>query len=206
MVWNSPNILLHASLVEAMRVNFRGVRSGRYDVQGCDDMPECVTDLHQSGYALGLSHVSENPSGPDRIVKESPSIILYDGVCGFCNRFTAFVLARDENDLFRFASLQSQFAAHALGKRGRISNLDTVYVIANAGDNGERVLCKSQALLFILYRLPSTIVLSRILGVVPRRVADFLYNLFARYRYALFGELKACPVPSRAERAKFIES
>jgi predicted DCC family thiol-disulfide oxidoreductase YuxK len=140
------------------------------------------------------------------IVNERTSIILYDGVCGFCNRFTAFVLARDEKDLFRFASLQSRFATEALVKHGRRPNLETIYVIADVGNDRERVLWKAEAVLFILSRLPSTASVSWALRIIPTRLADLLYSLFARYRYALFGELNICPSPSREQRAKFIVS
>jgi predicted DCC family thiol-disulfide oxidoreductase YuxK len=165
------------------------------------------------------SEISEKLTGPlhrmkvfnlmtesRRIVHENFSIILYDGVCGFCNRFTAFVLARDEHNLFRFASLQSRFAGQILGKHGKTSNIETIYVIADVGEKSERVMCRSEAVLFILTRLRTTAALGRTLRIVPRRLSDWFYNLFARYRYALFGELKTCPLPSQAQKTKFIES
>ena len=34
-------------------------------------------------------------------------IILFDGVCNFCNFWVNFVLDRDKKDRFRFAALQS---------------------------------------------------------------------------------------------------
>jgi predicted DCC family thiol-disulfide oxidoreductase YuxK len=37
-------------------------------------------------------------------------ILLYDGVCGLCNRLVQFILRRDRSGVFRFASLQSPFA------------------------------------------------------------------------------------------------
>ncbi len=94
---------------------------------------------------------------PNSVADGLSSIILYDGVCGLCNRFIAFVLARDERRLFRFASLQSRFAAKALGQHGKTpENLDTVYVIANPGQSGEQVLSRSEAILFVLTRLHAT--------------------------------------------------
>src|SRR6516165_8782358 len=48
-----------------------------------------------------------------RLPKTRP-IILYDGLCGLCNRFNQFVLKRDRKDLFRFAPLQSSFASGVL--------------------------------------------------------------------------------------------
>ena len=48
----------------------------------------------------------------------SNPIILYDGVCGLCNRLVQFVLKHDSRDYFRFAALQSDFAIRVLGRHG----------------------------------------------------------------------------------------
>jgi predicted DCC family thiol-disulfide oxidoreductase YuxK len=52
---------------------------------------------------------------------DSNALILYDGVCGLCNRLVKFVLKRDSRDQFRFASLQSEFAGSILQRRGNES-------------------------------------------------------------------------------------
>jgi predicted DCC family thiol-disulfide oxidoreductase YuxK len=168
-------------------------------------MSETPTDLHRLEEASKSLDVSAGLTDPEPIVHEGSAIILYDGVCGFCNRFTVFVLARDEHNLFQFASLQSPFAAQALGKHGKTSNLDTVYVIVNAGEGCEQVLCRSEAILFVLSRLRTASALGRTLRIIPKRLADLIYNLFARYRYAFFGELEICALPSQGQRAKFID-
>jgi predicted DCC family thiol-disulfide oxidoreductase YuxK len=168
-------------------------------------MTKDFADLRHNDSGSGRLRGSQDLIESERATDERFSIILYDGVCGFCNRFTAFVLARDEANLFHFASLQSRFAVQALAKHSKLSNLDTLYVIANAGKESEYLLCKSEAVIFILTRLRTAAVLGRALKLIPRRPADVLYSLFARYRYALFGELSTCTLPSVAERAKFIE-
>ena len=50
-------------------------------------------------------------------------ILLYDGVCGLCNRLNQFVLRRDPAGIFRFASLQSALAARILSRRGADASL-----------------------------------------------------------------------------------
>src|SRR4029079_2863345 len=61
-----------------------------------------------------------------------PHLILYDGVCGLCNRLNAFVLKHDKNARFRFASLQSARGQSYLRQFNRNpDDLDTFYVIAN---------------------------------------------------------------------------
>ena len=59
-------------------------------------------------------------------------ILLYDGVCGLCNRLVQFILRRDHGAVFQFASLQSHFAAEILARHGvDPADLDTVYVVVN---------------------------------------------------------------------------
>jgi hypothetical protein len=41
-------------------------------------------------------------------------VLLYDGVCRFCNRLLQFVLRHDDEKIFRFASLQSSFGSRVL--------------------------------------------------------------------------------------------
>ena len=161
-------------------------------------------DVNQSGN-IQSSILAGESAGNCRYLDKGISIILYDGVCGFCNRFTAFVLARDKKNVFRFASLQSTFASEALAKYSTKSTLDTVYVITDAGNGSDRLLCKFEAVIFVLANLQTTAAAGWALKIVPKQIGDMLYNLFARYRYALFGELETCPYPSEAQRSKFID-
>ena len=86
-------------------------------------------------------------------------IILYDGVCGLCNRLNQFVLRRDREGIFRFASLQSPLAARILARHGsNPQDLDTVYVVLNhdltkQAQWDERLLPRSEAVIFVLKRL-----------------------------------------------------
>eukprot|EP01031_Cornospumella_fuschlensis_P036245 gene36245-43968_t len=55
----------------------------------------------------------------DRGVKR---IILYDGVCNFCNKWVDTVLSLDSKNLFKFAALQSETGKHLLEYIGKRSN------------------------------------------------------------------------------------
>jgi predicted DCC family thiol-disulfide oxidoreductase YuxK len=71
----------------------------------------------------------------------SQPILLYDGVCGLCNRLTQFLLKRDRHDRLLFASLQSEFAAAILSRHGKDSHdLDTVYVVTDYEQPTEELL------------------------------------------------------------------
>jgi len=44
-----------------------------------------------------------------------------------------------------------------------------------------------------------------VLRVVPRPLRDWIYERVARARYRIFGKLDACPLPSPAHRARFLD-
>ena len=114
----------------------------------------------------------------------SNPIVLYDGVCGLCNRLVQFVLKNDRNDVFRFASLQSKLAEQILVRhRLRSESLETVYVVLDYGLAEERLLSRLRAVVYVLQQLggPLTYV-SAILRVLPAPVQNFLYGLVARTR------------------------
>ena len=47
-------------------------------------------------------------------------------------------------------------------------------------------------------------VLGNLLRAVPRFVRDAVYTVAARNRYHITGRYEVCPVPSEAERKKFL--
>jgi predicted DCC family thiol-disulfide oxidoreductase YuxK len=134
-------------------------------------------------------------------------IILYDGVCGLCNRLVQFLLNRDLHDRFRFASLQSEFAADVL-RRHNVSpdNLDTMYVVLNYDLPGERIASRSDAAVVALRELGGGwAALSAALRLGPLRVRNWGYNLVSRNRYRIFGRYDSCPIPSEKDREKFLD-
>jgi predicted DCC family thiol-disulfide oxidoreductase YuxK len=132
-------------------------------------------------------------------------IVLYDGVCGLCNRLVQFVLKRDKKDVFRFAALQSSFARALLARHGySTDDLNTVYVVLDPGSPVERLLRKSGAIAFILEQLGGKWRLLASFRLVPQIGRDLAYDLVARFRYPVFGNYNACPLPTPKDRAKFV--
>jgi predicted DCC family thiol-disulfide oxidoreductase YuxK len=145
--------------------------------------------------------VSEAP----RAAADAP-VILYDGVCGLCNRLNRFVLARDPGGRFRYAALQSALAGEILARHGRDPrDLDTLYLVLGLGRPGERLLERSDAVLWILRELGGAWRAAGVLGAVPRGLRDRGYDLVARTRYRLFGRYDACPLPDPRHRARFLD-
>jgi predicted DCC family thiol-disulfide oxidoreductase YuxK len=134
-------------------------------------------------------------------------VILYDGVCGLCNRMNQFVLARDRRDRFRFAALQSELAKRILQRHSLNPDaLDTVYVVLGFEQPDERLLARSEAVVYILRELGRAwAVAGRIFSVLPLALRNLLYKLVARNRYRLFGKLDTCRIPDAATRQKFLD-
>lgn len=134
-------------------------------------------------------------------------IILYDGVCGLCNRFVRLILRRDRNAVFRFASLQSAPAASILARHGaNPSALDTVYAVVNYELPDEYLLSRSDAAIFVLKQLPGPWrPVAYILQAVPKFLRDAAYNVTARNRYAIFGRSETCPLPRGEDRSRFLD-
>jgi len=134
-------------------------------------------------------------------------IVLYDGVCGLCNRLVQFLLKHDKNDRLRFASLQSDFAARVLTRHGLDpKDLDTLHVIENYERADERVLDRSDAILRSGYELGGLWTIGAQLGkVVPRPLRDLFYRFVARNRYRVFGKFETCMLPEPEYRKKFLD-
>jgi predicted DCC family thiol-disulfide oxidoreductase YuxK len=134
-------------------------------------------------------------------------ILLYDGVCGLCNRLVQFILRRDCNGIFYFASLQSAFAAPILARHGASpTDLDTAYVVVNHELPNEALLPRSEAVLFVLKQLPGPWrPAASALELLPKTLRDVAYNAVARHRYRIFGRSEACTLPRDQDHSRFLD-
>lgn len=133
--------------------------------------------------------------------------ILYDGVCGLCNRWVQFVLRRDRDAIFRFAALQSPIAASILARHHlEPSELNTIYVVRDHDASSETLLSHSEAALFVLSTLPGPWrSLATLARLIPLSIRDWTYDFIARHRYQVFGRYDTCPIPSLETRARFLD-
>jgi predicted DCC family thiol-disulfide oxidoreductase YuxK len=134
------------------------------------------------------------------------TILLYDGVCGLCNRFVRFVLRRDRMAAFYFAPLQGKFSQAILGRATvDLSSLDTVVLVRNADTPAESLLFRSDAAIEVFILLGGGWAFwARWLRRLPRGIRDAGYRLVARTRYRIFGKYDACPLPAPEDRARFL--
>ena len=137
---------------------------------------------------------------------ESNPIVLYDGVCGLCNHLVQFLLKRDTNDRFRFASLQSNFAQNLLRHHGADPyDLDTVYVVKDHGQPEQSLLARSDAVFYMLHQLNGVWKLAGVGRILPKVFRDAAYKAVARNRYRVFGKHESCVLPEPKHRNKFLD-
>jgi predicted DCC family thiol-disulfide oxidoreductase YuxK len=137
-------------------------------------------------------------------------LVIFDGRCGFCNRSVRWLLRRDGDDRLRFVPFESSKVTELLTRHGfsdpiTRSNPNTVLVVRDAGGSTESVLFGSDAWLALLAEFPRPWpAISTALRWIPRPLRDFGYRFVARMRYRIGGRLESCPVPTPAERARFL--
>lgn len=134
-------------------------------------------------------------------MSDQQSIVLFDGVCNFCDRSVQFIFERDPAGRFKFAPLQSQSARRLLDRCGLSADSLETLVLVREG----RCLSKSSAALTIARGLTGPWPVLYGLIIVPRPIRDFFYDAFAKRRYRWFGKKEACMVPSPELRARFLE-
>ncbi len=128
-------------------------------------------------------------------------ILLFDGVCNFCNASVNFVIDHDPDARFRFAALQSEagqalLRAHDLGELP----LSTMVLL-----DGGKAYLDSEGVLRTALLLGGAFTLLAPLLLLPRALRDPLYRAFARNRYRLFGRAAQCRVPTPELSARFLE-
>lgn len=124
-------------------------------------------------------------------------LILFDGVCNFCNNTVNFIIKKDKKDQFRFASLQSEIGQTLLG--GLPSNTDSIVYVRN-----QKVLVKSTAALYIATDLGYPFKILAIFRLIPTSWRDSCYDYIAKNRYRWFGKTEQCEIPTEQNRKKFI--
>lgn len=128
-------------------------------------------------------------------------IVLFDGVCNFCNDSVNFLIQHDPKGKFRFASLQSDVGKALLAQHGlKDLPLSTSVLI-----DGDKVFMNSDGVLETARRLGGVYALAAGLLFIPRPIRNWAYGVFARNRYRLFGKREMCMVPTPEVRQRFLD-
>jgi predicted DCC family thiol-disulfide oxidoreductase YuxK len=151
---------------------------------------------------LRFSRLDERCGGAaaGREASVNEPIVLFDGVCKFCNGSVNFIIDQDVKQRFRFAPLQSEMAQAMLRRFGLpATDFDTMILIENG-----RAYARSSAALRIARILGGWWSLLVVLFAVPPFLRDGAYNLLAVNRYRWFGKTETCRVPTPELRARFL--
>ena len=127
------------------------------------------------------------------------NIIIYDGVCGFCNKWVQFILNNKPDNHIRFIAYQSEFAQSYIDKYG-IDDINSILLI-----EGNKFYDRSNAILRIMRLLGSNWKYVYYLIYIPRPIRDVVYTIFAKNRYKLQGKVDYCRLPTSGERELFVE-
>ena len=128
------------------------------------------------------------------------AIILFDGVCNFCNGSVNFIIDRDPQAYFKFAPLQSEVGEKLLKENG-VDKIETDSVVLI--EDG-KVYTRTTAALRIARKLSGYWSYFYHFNIVPPPLRDVFYDLFAKYRYKMFGKQDACRLPTPEIRARFL--
>lgn len=138
--------------------------------------------------------------------RAAPPVLLYDGVCGFCNGAVRTVLRFDRRGSLRFAALDSDYARAIVERHPAIRDVDSVVFVDEPGQPGERVAVRSEAALRVVDYLGGSWKLLKLARVLPAALLDRLYDRFANIRYRVFGKYDSCPIPAQGVRDRFLDS
>jgi len=134
-------------------------------------------------------------------VNSNKKIILFDGVCNLCNSSVQFAIKRDENDIFRYAAIQSETGEKLLAERNIDTNeIDSIILI----EPNIAYYTKSTAALEIGKDLKGIRTISSILLWLPESFRNIVYDFIAANRYKWYGKKEACMIPTEDLKSKFI--
>lgn len=139
--------------------------------------------------------------GSDSQINADQNIVLYDGVCNFCNSSVNFIIKNERQSELMFASLQSDFGQNLLRKYNeQTDDFESIIFISDAG-----VSKKSEAAFKIAGFLKPPWRWLGVFNVLPTFITDFFYSIVAKNRYAVFGKTETCSIPTPALRSRFLD-
>jgi predicted DCC family thiol-disulfide oxidoreductase YuxK len=126
-------------------------------------------------------------------------VILFDGLCNFCDSSVQFVIKHDKKRLFRFAALQSEFGQGVLTQFGLPTKELNSFILLQDG----KIHTKSSGGLRVFMQFGGAWQLLGVFLLVPAFIRNWVYDWIARNRYKWFGKKEACMIPSPEVRALF---
>jgi predicted DCC family thiol-disulfide oxidoreductase YuxK len=132
-------------------------------------------------------------------MKQAP-LILFDGVCNFCNSSVNFVIKRDKKALIQFTPLQSE-KGRLFKRQYGLPEADMKSFIFIEDD---KVYTRSTAAFKVCRHLSGLWPLCYGFMVIPKFLRDGVYNWVAKNRYKWFGQRQECMIPTPEVKARFL--
>jgi predicted DCC family thiol-disulfide oxidoreductase YuxK len=132
-------------------------------------------------------------------MKQQP-LILFDGVCNFCNSAVNFVIKKDKQAQIQFAPLQSEKGRLYL----RQYNLPVTDMKSFVFIEDGKVYTRSTAALRVCRYLKGLWPLCFGFIIVPKFIRDGIYNFIGKNRYKWFGVRDQCMIPTPEVRKRFV--
>jgi predicted DCC family thiol-disulfide oxidoreductase YuxK len=133
------------------------------------------------------------------MINRNYHIVLFDGHCNLCSGAVQWIIRRDNNDIFRFASLQSPIAAKLLAHT-TVPTLNSMVLIS-----ANNYFVESNAAFEVAKLLPFPWSwLGRAGLLLPQGIRNAVYRWVSKNRYRWFGQQQECWVPNPALQAKFL--
>lgn len=128
-------------------------------------------------------------------------IILFDGICNFCNTTVIKIIALDKKNVFVFASLQSAVGREIINRTGIDSEKIDSIILYEPNLSYD---IKSSAVLKIMNNFNGLWKLSQLFWIVPKPLRDLVYDFIAKNRYNWFGKKTSCMLPTLELKEKFL--
>lgn len=136
-------------------------------------------------------------------VNELPNehpIVLFDGVCNYCNSMVNFAIRHNSKRNLRYTPLQSVAGKAILAKFNIPQAVDSLVFVEN-----NQAYIYSAAALKISKHFDYPVKILYVLIIVPQFVRDYIYRFIAKNRYKWFGKKEQCMIPSKEVKELFID-
>lgn len=136
------------------------------------------------------------------LINSHHGIVIYDGLCHFCNASVNFIIAKDPTEHFYFVPIQSVDAEKLLSRHqiaAQQLNPETILLVDETG-----VFERSDAIIQITRHLTLPWSWLRYGSLIPSSLRDRLYLSIATRRYNIAGKSAQCLIPNNKIKMRFI--
>ena len=134
-----------------------------------------------------------------RLLKTKMNIIVFDGVCNFCNRVVQIIIRHDPSAQIHFTAQQTEAGEKLLHQYSIKESISSVVFITKGA-----VYYQSDAVIEIAKLLTGWPTVFKYTIIVPRFFRNYIYQLIAANRYRLFGKQDLCMVPKEEDKKRFL--